>query len=210
MLKKNKWNIIISIIITLLPVAVGLLLWDKLPDQIATHFDMNNQPNGWSGKEFTVFGIPAILLICQLLCLCGTMLDPKNKNISVKAFGVVIWIIPVCSIMVMFSCYGYALGYVINIGTIAGVFLGIIFIALGNYLPKNKTNYTFGFRCPWTLNDEENWNYTNRIAGYCFVIGGILIIAAALLKKSILMIPIIILMVLIPYVVSFIYFKNHD
>ncbi len=209
MLKKNKWKIMVSILVTLLPMFVGLLLWNKLPNQIATHFDMQNQPNGWSGKEFAVFGIPVFMVIMQMICIAATMLDPKNKNISIKAFGFVIWIIPACSIIVMIACYGYALGYDINIGTIVGIFLGIIFIVLGNYLPKNKTNYTFGCRLPWTLDDPENWNYTNRIAGYCFVIGGVLTIIVTLLNKTVLIFPIIIVMVLIPLICSYVFFIKH-
>lgn len=209
MLKKNKWKIIISILVTILPAFVGLLLWDKLPDQIATHFDMNNQPNGWSGKAFTVFGIPAFLLLIQIICICCSMLDPKSKNISVKAFSFVIWIVPACSLIVMLSCYGYALGYDVNIGSIAGIFLGVLFIVLGFYLPGNKINYTFGVRIPWTLNDPENWDYTNRIAGYCFIIGGILTVVVTLLKSPVLMIPIIIAMVLIPVIFSYVFFIKH-
>ena len=51
-----------------------------------------------------------------------------------------------------------------------------IFVILGNYLPKCRQNFTMGYRLPWTLNDEDNWNKTNRLAGYVMVLGGILII----------------------------------
>ena len=209
MIKKSKWQIIISLIVTLLPILVGLLLWDKLPDKMATHFDMNNQPNGWTGKEFAVFGIPIIMALLQVILIFCTHNDPKKTNIGVKAFSFVIWIIPACSLIVMLSCYGYALGYEIGVSTIAGLFVGILFIILGLLLPRNKQNYTFGYRCSWTLNDEGNWAYTNKVAGYCFIAGGILIIAVTLLKKPILMLPIIIIMALVPFAFSYHYYKTH-
>ena len=57
--------------------------------------------------------------------------------------------------------------------------LGIIFVILGNYLPKAKQNYTFGYKIPWTLNSEENWNKTHRLAGWIMVIAGIIFIINA-------------------------------
>ena len=210
MFKENKKTIILTLIITLLPILIGLLLWNKLPDEIAIHFDANNQPNGWSGKPFAVFGIPVILGLFQMICIVITTLDPKKKNIGIKGFKIVLWIIPACSLIVMCTCYATALGYSMDIGTIVGLFIGILFIVVGNYLPKNKKNYTFGIRCRWTLDDEGNWNYTNRIGGYCFVIGGILIVIVCMLKKSVLMVPIIILQILIPYICSYIYYRKHQ
>lgn len=209
MMKQNKTKIIISLVITLLPILAGLILWDKLPDQIATHFDMNNQPNGWTGKPFTVFGIPVFLALLQLICIFCICNDPKKNNVGVKAFNFVIWIIPACSLIVMLSCYGYALGYNIGISTIAGLFIGILFIILGIILPRNGQNYSFGYRCQWTLEDEGNWDYTNKIAGYCFIIGGIMVIVVTLLKKPVLMLPVIIVMALIPFAFSYYYYKTH-
>ena len=38
MFKQYKKTLIAASVLTLLPVVIGLLLWNKLPDQIPTHF----------------------------------------------------------------------------------------------------------------------------------------------------------------------------
>ena len=95
MMKKYKKRIIISSVITLLPILAGLILWNRLPDTIATHFGNDNVANGWSSKPFVVFAMPLLLLGLHLFILFVTMNDPKRKNISEKMFGFLIWFVPV-------------------------------------------------------------------------------------------------------------------
>ena len=158
---------------------IGLLLWEQLPETMATQWGTDNQPNGWNSKTMTVFGIPGIMAALHVLCLFVTYADPKKSNIGKKAMGIVYWILPAVSIFVMGSTYIYALGKEVNIEMICYVLLGIIFVILGNYLPKARQNYTFGYKIPWTLNSEENWNRTHRLAGWLMVIAGIILIINA-------------------------------
>ena len=60
---------------------------------------------------------------------------------------------------------------------------GVMFIGLGNYMPKLKQNYTIGIKVPWTLNSEENWNMTHRMAGKLYVVAGVISIIIALLNN---------------------------
>lgn len=85
MIKENKKLIIVTSVVTLLPMIVGLLLWNKLPDTMATHFDINNQADGYSSKAFAVFGIPGFIFLCQLICVGATCVDPKHRNINKKS-----------------------------------------------------------------------------------------------------------------------------
>ena len=209
MIKKNKFLVIATFVVTLMPLFVGLILWNRLPDMIATHFNMNNEPDGWTSKAGTVFGIPVFMCAMQAICLWATSADPRKKNISEKAFKIVIWIIPACSLIVCVASYGMTLGLSIDLGTIVCLFLGILFIVLGNIMPKNQDNFTFGIKTPWALNDPDNWNYSNRLAGYCFVIGGVLILLTALTGKLVLIFPIVIIMALVPIVASYVYYLKH-
>ena len=61
--------------------------------------------------------------------------------------------------------------------------IGVMFIGLGNYMPKLKQNYTIGIKVPWTLNSEENWNMTHRMAGKLYVVAGVISIIIALLNN---------------------------
>ena len=62
MLKDNKKTLIITSILTILPILIGVFFWNRLPDVMATHFGANNEANGFTSKAFAVFGLPLILL----------------------------------------------------------------------------------------------------------------------------------------------------
>ena len=87
MTKKNKKLILITSIITILPVFVGLILWNKLPEQIPTHFDASGEPNGYSGRAFAVFGPYLICLFAHLFCAFGTLADPRKKAIGQNMYA---------------------------------------------------------------------------------------------------------------------------
>lgn len=201
MLTKNKANrktLMITAIVILFPVLVGVALWNQLPDMIATHFGEGNVPNGWSSKGFTVFGIPLLMLVFQMICYCVTAADPKRNNINEKMFRLILWIIPVCTWLVCLSCYAYALGYEVKVGMIVNAFMGVLFIVIGNYLHKMKQNYTVGIKIPWTLHSEENWNRTHRLAAWLWILGGIVSLVNAYFQKGWILVPILEVMVLLP------------
>lgn len=77
-----KGKILLTLFVVMLPAFIGILLWNKLPNQIATHLGYNGEPNGYSSKFFAVLGLPLILLACHVLCTVITKLDPKKQNIS--------------------------------------------------------------------------------------------------------------------------------
>ena len=156
------------------------------------------------------FIIPGIMAALHVFCLIVTYADPKKSNIGAKAMGIVYWILPAVSVAVMSATYAYALGIGVNIGMICCLLMGIIFIALGNYLPKAKLNYTFGYKIPWTLNSEENWNKTHRMAGFLWVIGGVVIMATAFLGLFWLFFVVLIPMVFVPTVYSYLLFKKKN
>lgn len=207
MMKKYKKRIIISSVITLLPILAGLILWNRLPDTIATHFGNDNVANGWSSKPFVVFAMPLLLLGLHLFILFVTMNDPKRKNISEKMFGFLIWFVSVLSVFIFSITYCNALGMNVNIGMAVNIIVGIVFLVIGNYLPKCKQNYTAGIRIPWTLNSTENWNRTHRLAGWLFMLGGILFFLNAFLQWS-GMFFVIIVIALLPEVYSFLLYKK--
>ena len=209
MWKCHKKTIIITALLCLVPTVVGLILWDKLPERIPTHFGASNDPNGWSGKSFAVFGIPAMIAVLELLCVVIANIDPKKQNITPKVMVPVLWMMPALSWLVMAVSYAAALGKQWDVGTLCMVFVGLTMIVLGNYMPKAKQNYTVGVKVPWALNDEENWNHTNRLAGYTFTIGGVLVAVMAFFHWLWLPLAVVLLCALIPTVYSYLYYKKY-
>jgi uncharacterized membrane protein len=205
MLKANKKTLIIASIITILPMLIGVFLWNRLPDRMATHFGANNEADGFTSKAFAVFGLPLILVAAEWFGALVTAQDPKKQNISPKMFSLVLWIVPLVSLLGAAVIYSYNLGYQINSTFIAELLMGVIFIIVGNYLPKARQNYTIGIKIPWTLANEENWNRTHRLAGYLWVAGGFLLIILSLthMVQPGWMLGICLAMALVPFIYSY-------
>ncbi len=209
MIKKNLPKLIITSLITLIPIVIGLILWDKLPDQVPVHWGANGEVNGYGTKFQAVFLMPLLLVAIHWICVVGTSLDPKKQNINDKMFTLILWIIPVISLLCNSLVYATALGHKVSVEIIMPLFMGALFVIIGNYMPKCKQSYTMGIKLPWTLNDEENWNKTHRMAGFLWVIGGVVIMATAFLGAFWLFFVVLIPMVIVPFVYSYSLYKKN-
>ena len=211
MKKELKKTLTLTTIITLLPILVGLIYWNKLPEKMATHFDMEGTPNGWSSKWFAIIGIPIFLALVNVLCTILTETDPRRHKYPEKMMKLVYWICPVISWVCAGTVVSYGLGMeFFNTPRFASFFVGLLFVVIGNYLPKVKQNYYMGIKLPWTYSDEENWNRTHRMAGKLWVAGGIVILLNVFLGISGLEILVLILMVVIPTVYSWAFSRKKD
>lgn len=208
MIKKNLPKLIITSLIILIPIVIGLILWDKLPDQVPVHWNMSGEVDDYATKTQAVFLMPLVLVAFQWICVLGTSLDPKKQNINDKMFTLVLWIIPIISLLCNSMVYATALGHKVSVEIIMPLFMGALFIIIGNYLPKCKQSYTMGIKLPWTLDDEENWNKTHRMAGFLWVIGGIIVMATAFLGAFWLFFIVLIPMVIVPTVYSYLLYKK--
>ena len=206
MIKKYRWQLIITSIIILLPIIAGFILWDKLPNEMPTHFNAQGEADGWSSKLFAVLGLPGVLLAVHWVCVLATQADPKKKNIPEKVFSLILWLLPVISVLGEFAIYSYAMGSKIDMTRVALILVALIFILIGNYMPKLQQSYTVGIKLPWTLNDPENWKSTHRLAGKLWGIGGTLMLLGAFTGSMIPFIVIAALMVLIPTVYSYVFY----
>ena len=210
MWKNHKRTIILTTILCLLPIAAGLIFWDRLPDQLAIHFNAANEPDNWASKPVAVLGMPVFIAALHLLCLFITAQDPKKQNITGVMKTLMLWICPFISWLCAGMTIGYALESVRNIGAVVCVFLGILFMVIGNYLPKCLPSYTVGIKLPWTLHDEGNWRYTHRIGGFCFMAAGLVTLVSAFFGPVWLPLTALALAVIVPTVASFLYYKKHS
>lgn len=211
--KKNKWKIIISSLATLLPIVAGLILWDKLPDMVPSHWGPTGEVDAYSSKEFFVFGLPLLMLGLNLLCTIAAGLDPKNKNHEGKPLILVYALIPALTILLSVVTYFAAFELPIPVLNMVIAAFGLMLVVIGNYLPKCKPSYTIGIKISWTLNSEKNWVATHRMAGKLWVIAGALIILTALLPAKLIIwffIPVLLVSVIVPFVYSYIYYKKYD
>lgn len=180
-MKDHKGKLILSSLLVLPPLAAGLLLWNRLPEQLPMHWNAAGEIDGWGSRLMVVCAEPLFLLVIHWVCVVACFIDPKNKGQNRKALGLVLWICPAVSLLAGFMTLSAALGMGLQIEKLVLIFLGILFIVTGNYLPKCKQNYTIGIKVMWALDDEENWTATHRFASRLWVGCGVAILLLAFL-----------------------------
>lgn len=172
--KKLFW---ITALITLLPLFFGLAMWNRLPDVMTTHWNAAGEADGSASKGFAVFFTPLFLLFMHLFCVGATALDTGNEKQSKKALYIAYWCMPAVSVFAGGMIYGTAFDVSADPNQVMSVLLGILFVVIGNYMPKMQPSRTVGIRIPQTLNDAENWHKTHRFSGKVWVLGGLSLIA---------------------------------
>ena len=184
MKKIDKKLLLMTSLVILLPMVIGLILWNKLPETLPTHFGFDGQADGFSSKFEAVVGMTFVMLGLHLFAVFVTSRDPKAGNVTPKMQKLVYWMIPVILLVIQLMVYGSALGWIHGQARIGNVILALVFLVIGNYLPKMKQNYTVGIKLPWTLDNEENWNKTHRLAGHIWVLAGLFFLVNALFPFS--------------------------
>jgi len=211
MLKENKWKLIVSSVAILLPVLVGLLLWNKLPDTVPMHWGVDGKPNGWGSPAMAVFLLPCILLVIHWIGVAITTNDSGNRNQNKKVFGLIFWICPVISITVSGSIYAIVMEQELSVMRLMPLLLGASFVVIGNLMPKFRRNRTIGIKVKWALENEENWNATHRVGGKVWVAGGLLLMLGVCLPEnamSWIIVPGLLVVACMPAVYSYIYYRK--
>lgn len=155
----------------------GLLLWNQLPDPVASHWNVNDQVDGYMSRFWGVFMLPLITLAMLALFLVVPAIDPLKANIAQfrEVFNVFIVLI------VAFMVYIHGLTLAWNLGytgfKMSGAMLpaiGLLLIFAGFMMRQAKRNFFIGIRTPWTLSSDTVWNATHRLGAVLFMISGIL------------------------------------
>ena len=203
MIKKHKTALILTSLVNLIPILIGLLLWDQLPEQLPSHWGINGEVDGWASKTTAVFLMPCMLLALHWLCVFASCSDPKSKSYPPKVFQLVLWICPGVSLLINTMVYAAALDFPLDVELLMPLFMGALFIVIGNLLPKMRQSYTIGIKLPWTLHNEENWNKTHRFGGKVMVAGGVFILSTAVWGNFWILFGTLVLMMLLPTIYSY-------
>lgn len=135
-MKKINKEFLMTALVIALPMVIGTIFWNQLPEKIPTHFGIDGQADGYSSKLFTLFAFPALFLLFQIICLASFEKESVKVNIPAKMRRFYTWLIPVLSLIIQGSIYANALGFIKSGPTLVTTFLAIVFILIGNYLPK--------------------------------------------------------------------------
>lgn len=199
-MKKISKLTVITTLITLLPIVLGIALYDRLPEVVATHWNIHNRPDGWSSRAMAVFGIPCIMAALNLVC--GGATDRlQSEGVPKRVLALCRWIIPVLSLILVPVMLYSAMGVSFDMDRIVCSILGIMFIIIGNYLPKCRRNGVVGIKIPWTLSSDENWDKTHRFAGFVWIVCGAAAIVGGWIKPVVAIVALV-AMILLPVVYS--------
>lgn len=169
------WGVLIALCVV--NAAAHLLVMPSLPAQIPTHWGANGAVNGW-GPSWMASAIGALPLVFLAVFYVVPRIDPKGEAYrkSGKFYQgfVIVFTVLMCAISWLSELTVWGMlptNGAVNL-LVSGS-IGLLFIGMGNYLPRVKQNYTLGIKTPWALADSENWRRTQRFGGACFMVLGI-------------------------------------
>ena len=178
------------LVISLIAIAViaGVVLWNQFPEQMASHWNVNDQADDYMPKFWGVFLMPIISLGMLILFLVIPNIDPLKANIAEfrNIFNLFILLI------VAFMLYVHGLTLAWNMGNQSFKmsaamlpFLGILFIFIGYMLRQAKRNFFIGIRTPWTLSSDTVWDKTHQLGSVLFMVSGALAFVGSFLGGTI-------------------------
>ena len=175
---------LLALIVVASALAGAWTLTQVAPGQaIATHFDGQGHANGWAPARIALFIMPAVAALMGGLWFLLPRVTPRGDNLerSGGAYGVIFIAATLMLAVGQGLIIAAALGRpVAAVGAMPAA-LGLLFIVIGNVLPKLRWNYVVGVRTPWTLADERVWDRTHRFGGWAMVLGGLAILIGGLI-----------------------------
>ena len=171
----TKTTSIIALTMIVLAFLVGAVLWNQLPNPMASHWNANDQVDGYMSKFWGVFLLPLMTLGMFVLFMAVPNIDPLKANIALFRESFNLFIV----LIVAFMLYIYGLTLVWNLGyqdfnmsAAMLPFMGVLFIAVGFMLRKAKRNFFIGIRTPWTLSSDTVWDKTHQLGSILFMASG--------------------------------------
>jgi len=176
----RKW---IPLLIVAVAVIASAIVYPRLPEMMPTHWrGTDPRPDGWSSRAFGAWLTPVLLLGMWALLRILPAIDPRRSNYAKfgDAFEGIIVSIMLFMLVMHIVILRAALGYPVAMERVVPVGIGVLFVAIGNLLPRARPNWFVGIRTPWTLSSDRVWEKTHRFGGRVFVVSGIVLVLATL------------------------------
>lgn len=206
------------IIIIVVQISVSLVIASYLPEdvKIPSHWNIKGEVDGYCGKWTGLILFPAINIGMLILMMAMPFYSVRYKNAEERFKKLIpdftLILILFFAIIHLFSLLLAANIIPPNIKPMM-IIMGLMFILLGNLLPKVPSNFYLGIRTPWTLSSENIWRKTHRLGGICFVLGGIFMIIIPIIVPvtsigNTVAFIVFMIFIFIPVIYSFVLFKK--
>lgn len=179
----RKWIPLVVIVATIL---FSAAVYRRLPDQMVIHWNASGEPDGLGSRLFGTFFLPVVIVFIWGVLLVLPKIDPRRANIEQfrDSYDILVIAVVTVTCLLHVGILGSALGWPIQVGRLAPVAIGGLFLVLGTLLPRFKSNFFFGIRTPWTLSSETVWMRTHRVGGSMMMLIGALMVVAGVLGTA--------------------------
>jgi len=211
---RSRW---FGLVVAALGAVVSVWAYGRLPETVATHWNLQGTPDGFSSRIWAVVLMPLVTVGLTSLFNVLPRVDPRRENYAkfLDSYWLIANAILVFTGVVHGLILANGLGYTVQVDRLLPVGVGLLFVFLGNYLTRVEPNWFIGVRTPWTLSSDTVWRKVHRTAGWLFVIAGIVIAAGAFAPRSAFM-PLFVVTIVaaagIPVAQSYVLWKReqHD
>jgi len=189
---ETKTVVAVSLGLIVFSVLLGVYYYPQLPDQFATHWGMNGEANGYSGRLEGIIMLPIISVFIVALFLVLPRFDPLKKNYSSfrKYYNGTILVMAGFFAYIQVLMILWNLSYRFNFLQMMAIAFGALFFYLGILLEHAKQNWFVGIRTPWTMSSEKVWDKTHKLGGKLFKAAGIISFLGAFVFKEILLLSV--------------------
>ena len=119
--------------VMLLPVLYAIWVYQKLPENLAIHFDLSGKGDSFLPKFLVVSAFPIVMMLLEVMIYWTTI----AKDILNRTFKQLIrWIFPFTFISLYLATIYRGLHAGFDMRKIATMLVALVFIIVGNYLPK--------------------------------------------------------------------------
>ena len=211
-MKTKKLSIIFPVVLILLSFVVAFYFYPIMPSQIATHWGVSGQADGYSSKAFGLFFMPVLSVFLFFLFISLPKIDPYKKNFDqfknyfqnfinlIFSFFFYIYLITII----------WNLGFRFNMIQILSPAFALLFYYAGVLMLHAKQNWFVGIRTPWTLSSENVWQKTHYLGAKLFKLTAIISLLSIIWPLSatfFIMVPVI-LSSLFLFLYSYVIFRQ--
>ncbi|HEU0077101.1 MAG TPA: SdpI family protein [Longimicrobiaceae bacterium] len=191
------------------------VVFRRLPPEIPTHWNLAGEGDGGGPRFPAASRAPAVATGVWLLMRFQASIDPRRADVERSTptrrllAEILVGFMAVLEVLTL----GIALGWPLDMGEAMWPLLGLLFVALGNYLPRVRPNWFLGVRTPWTLASDAVWRDTHRLAGWAFVAAGVLTAGAMFLPvraRPLVGMAALLLAAGVPLVYSFVRWRREE
>lgn len=176
--------IIVSVLTVAAMALVGWLALGRLPAgaQLPTHWGPDGRPDRFAAADIALFMPAAIAAAVALLMAALPAIEPmqhrmeRSAGLYQAAWAGLLAVMAIMQVVVVAPAFGWSMPAATPL-----IAIGLLFVVIGNALPKSRPGFFVGIRTPWAMIDPENWIATHRYGSKIMTAAGLGIVSAALL-----------------------------